>query len=65
MGFLSQISFEDLKRLRTALKAWHDQNYPGDPLTDQDCDRIIDEVGEETQEKMLRAAIEGKFQAET
>lgn len=52
-GFSTELSFKDLQRLRTVVKAVHLKNYPRHMLTDYEADRMIDVMGPETRKYLI------------
>lgn len=57
-GWIGSLRWEDLQRLRLAVrKAWA-VTHPDEPLTDRECDRMIDAHGPVVMEKRLKRAID-------
>ena len=58
-SFTTRLKYEDLQKLRAILKRVHMANYPTEMITDREADRIIDVLGPETQEYLIRRAVSG------
>lgn len=58
---LSELSHNDLLRLRRAVRRVHMKFYPSDHQTDVECDRIIESLLPETAERLLKRLIDGKL----
>ena len=52
-GFSTQLSFNDLQRLRRIVKRYHLRHYPNDLISDREADRIIDVLAPETQRYLI------------
>lgn len=59
MSFLASLSHADLQRLRRITKQVHMSKYPKDFMTDREADRIIEAIGPEVVERMLRRSLDG------
>lgn len=57
-GWITELKFEDLRRLRKVVQAVHFQYYPKERQTDIEADRIIESLGPVVAEKMLRKFVE-------
>ena len=58
MAFLSELSFNDLQRLRRLVKQVHLRFHPKDKLTDREADRLIETLGPEIMEQDIKRAME-------
>jgi hypothetical protein len=58
---LAELSFHDLQRLRAAVRRVHMKYYPGDFCTDREADRLIETLGEQTAQRMLKSLVDGKL----
>jgi hypothetical protein len=58
---LSELSYEDLQRLRAVVRRVHMRHYPASHLTLREADRIIETIGGATAERMLKRLIDGKL----
>jgi hypothetical protein len=58
---LSTLSFHDLQRLRAVVRRVHMRHYPASHLNWREADRIIETVGEETAQRMLKQLVDGKL----
>jgi hypothetical protein len=56
---LSALSWQDLTRLRNAVRRVHMRHYPTSHLNWQEADRIIETIGEETAQKLLKRLVDG------
>lgn len=56
--FISTISFEDLRMLREAVRRVHMAEYHEDHITTEEMDRIIESIGPETREKMIKFMVD-------
>ena len=54
MHFVSSLSFQDLQLLREAVRRVHMAEYREDHITTAEMDRIIENIGPETREKMIK-----------
>ena len=52
-NFVGSLSVEQRNRLRRITKAEHLRHYPGEFLTDRECDRFIETWHEEYAEQQL------------
>lgn len=59
MSFLAGLKHADLERLRKVTKQVHMKHYPTDFMTDREADRIIEALGAEVVERMLKRSIDG------
>lgn len=63
-SFISTLSLKDLERLRQVVKRVHlsyVKEYQRQEPTDHEADKLIEALGPEIAERMLKAAIESKF----
>jgi hypothetical protein len=58
---LTTLSFHDLQRLRAVVRRVHMRHYPTSHLNWQEADRIIETIGEETAQRMLKKLVDGKL----
>jgi hypothetical protein len=58
---LAELSFEDLQRLRAVVRRVRMRYYPSELCTDAEADRIIESIGRQTAERMIRALVDGRF----
>jgi hypothetical protein len=58
---LAELSFEDLQRLRAVVKRVRMQYYPSELCTDAEADKIIESIGQQTAERMIKALVDGRF----
>lgn len=58
MSFIAELNFSDLQRLRSIIKKVHFRYYPSDFCTDQEADRMIESLGAETREKILKRYVD-------
>ena len=61
MSFIAGLSFEDLQRLRAVVKKVHMKYNPIGYQDDKEADKIIESLGPETQQKMLKMIIDNKL----
>ena len=61
MSFLSELRHEDLVRLRAVVRKVHMAYHPRDLCTDREADRIIESLGPETGERMLKKLIDRRL----
>lgn len=57
-SWLSELSWQDLQRLRAVVKKVYMKYYPAESATDAEADRIINAVGPETCEKLIKKAVD-------
>jgi hypothetical protein len=53
-GFVHDLTKDDLEKLRRITRRAHRRAYPGDRLSDAQCDAIIESLGPDTAVKTLR-----------
>lgn len=58
---LATLSWQDLVRLRNAVRRVHMRHYPTEHCTTRECDRIIETIGEATAQRMLKRLVDGKM----
>ena len=58
---LATLSWQDLTRLRNAVRRVHMRYYPLDHCTVRECDRIIETLGDATAERLLKRLVDGKL----
>jgi hypothetical protein len=58
---LASLRYEDLMRLRAVVRRVHMKHYPLDHLTLENCDRIIETIGEQTAQRLIRKLIDGEL----
>lgn len=58
MGFAAELSGVDLQRLREVVKRVHLRYYPRGLVTDVEADRVIDTIGPELREKIIRRYVD-------
>ena len=58
MHFVSSLSFQDLQLLREAVRRGHMAEYREDHITTAEMDRIIENIGPETREKMIKFMVD-------
>ena len=54
MSFISTLSWEELQTLRRIVKKTHLAYVPQDFATDRECDKMIEAIGPEIVERMIR-----------
>ncbi len=54
MSFISTLSWEELQTLRRIVKKTHLAYVPRDFATDKECDKLIEAIGPEIVERMIR-----------
>ncbi len=58
MGIVGDLDKKDIARLRYITRRAHHMEYPrGDPLTDYECDQIIDKLGLEIVMDQLKSSV--------
>jgi hypothetical protein len=62
---LSELKYEDLRRLREVVRRVHMHHYPVEHCTDRECDRIIETLLATTAERLLKKLVDGKFLRDT
>ena len=58
MHFVSSLSIDELKMLRDAVRRVHMAEYREDQITTAEMDRIIESIGPETREKMIKFMVD-------
>ena len=61
---LSELSFQDLARLRAVVRRVHMAHYPLEHCSDRECDRIIETLVPSTAERLLKRLIDGQSLSE-
>lgn len=61
MSFLAELSLLDLQRLRKVVRGVHMKHYPLELMTDHEADRIIESLGVEVREKLIRKAVDERL----
>ena len=56
---LASLNFQDLQRLRASVRRVHLKHYPSEHCTDRECDRIIETIGEQTAQRLLKQLVDG------
>tara|TARA_R100001082_G_scaffold44562_1_gene23725 strand:- start:108 stop:308 length:201 start_codon:yes stop_codon:yes gene_type:complete len=56
--FISTLSFHELQLLRQAVRRVHMAEYRDDHVTTEEMDRIIEAIGPETREKMIKFMVD-------
>ena len=64
-SFLTELSYNDLRRLRSVAKRTKMNKYRAEFVTDREADRIIEAVGFQVQESLIRAAVDAKMTDDT
>lgn len=54
MSFINTLSWEELQMLRRIVKKVHLAYVPQDFATDKECDKLIEAIGPEIVERMIR-----------
>lgn len=60
MSFLSELRHEDLVRLRNVVFKVHMRFHPRDLCTNSEADRIIEALGPEVGQRMLKRVIDAR-----
>ena len=55
---LSTLSGEDLSLLRGIVRKVHFAHVPADVITDRECDKLIESIGPEVVERMIRFGVD-------
>lgn len=58
MSFIAELNFTDLQRLRSIIKKVHFRYYPTEHCTDHEADRMIEQLGVETQQKIIKRYVD-------
>jgi hypothetical protein len=58
---LASLSHRDLLRLRRVVRRVRMHYYPSELCTDAEADRIIETIGEQTAQRMMKALVDGKL----
>lgn len=58
---LGELSWNDLQRLRAAVRRVHMRHYPGEHCTNRVCDRLIESLGDGVAERLLKRLVDGKL----
>lgn len=56
--FVADLSFQDLQRLRKVVRKVHMRHYPSALLTDHEADKIIEAMGPQTSETLIKIAVD-------
>lgn len=59
-SFIGDLDAKDLERLRTVTRREYERAHPGQSLSNEECDDIIDELGLEAAVEAVRKAVEGQ-----
>jgi hypothetical protein len=57
---LSELSHNDLVRLRRVVRRLHLRYYPEEYVTDHECDRLIETFVPATVERLIKKLVDGK-----
>jgi len=60
MSIIPELKWDDHKRLRLIVRKVHMKNYPDALMTDTEADRIIESIGPEVLEKMIKAQVDAR-----
>ena len=60
--FLSALSWQDLQRLRAAVKRVYLRHYPSDFCTDDEADRMIEALAPSVAERLVKAQVDGTLE---
>lgn len=60
MSFLSELRYEDLRRLRSLVKQVHMRHHPIQFMTDAEADKVIEALGPEVMMEQLAQAVDSK-----
>lgn len=60
MSFLSELRYEDLRRLRKLVKQVHMRYHPIEFMTDREADRVIEALGRDIAMEQLAAAVDAR-----
>lgn len=63
MSFLTTLSFGDLQRLREVVRKVYMSNYESRHVTDVECDKMIDALGQKVLEKEVKRLVDRKRDA--
>lgn len=58
MSFISTLPKQDLDLLRGIVRKVHLQHVPHDFATDKECDKLIESLGPEIAERMIRFGVD-------
>ncbi len=58
MSFISSLAEQDLTLLRGIVRKVHLRYVPQDFATDKECDKLIESLGPEIAEKMIRFGVD-------
>lgn len=58
-GFTTSLSYPDRLKLRSIVRKVHLRHYPGHLIDDYECDRVIEAIGPQTTEYLIKKHIEG------
>jgi hypothetical protein len=57
-GWISNLSYETLRKARAVVKQVHMRHHPKDLITDREADRIIESLGPQAMEKAVKAWVD-------
>ena len=57
MAFIEGLSYGDHMRLRKIVRNVHMRHYPSQHMNDQEADKLIESIGIEAGENLLRKAV--------
>jgi hypothetical protein len=60
MSWIAGLRFEDLQRLREAVWRVHFQHMPGTPFDKREADKLIEALGPEVGETMIKKIVDGR-----
>jgi hypothetical protein len=63
MSFLTTLSFGDLQTLREVVRKVYMANYEVRHVTDYECDKMIDALGQEVLEKEIKRLVDRRGEA--
>lgn len=60
-SWVSGLSFQDHQRLRKAVRRVHMKHLPAALYTDKQADMLIEALGPQTGERLIKALVDGKI----
>jgi len=60
--FLSALSWQDLQRLRAAVKRVYLRHYPSDFCTDEEADKMIEALAPSVAERLIAAQVDNRLE---
>jgi hypothetical protein len=62
-SFCAQLKWSELQLLRSVVRRVYLAQFPAADMSDRECDRIIEAKGPVIAERLIRRAVDGRFES--